>query len=220
MPKRDSIDKIVTSYFAAVNTVPFTYKGEDFPVKTLTVSPLLLRGFTCPPMCGGCCPRFTLDYLPTETHPYQLERRVVEFNGIRVPIYSHTQDEFTQHHCSNLNHGNGRCGIHGVQPFSCDFELIRFLHTSDGKHSRALTRLFGRGHAMLRVDGERGALCTITEPTRESIDDAVRKLRRLDDWCAAFKLPNRAAAIIKWAMAPGPKQTLILHAASDRRHLF
>lgn len=220
MPMRDSVDKIVTSYFSAVSSQSFIYKGQRHEVKTLVVSPLLLRGFTCPPMCGGCCPTFSLDYLPTEVHPYELTSRFVRFDHKDILVYSDTQEKRTEHHCANLQQEDGRCGIHGVQPFSCDFELIRFLHTVDGKHARALTRLFGRGHAMLRVDNERGALCTITEPTMASRLDAARKLRRLAQWCDHFKLPHRVSAIIDWASRPGPVEPLTLHAPTNRRGIL
>jgi hypothetical protein len=69
VPLRDSVDKIMTAYVAAVCAEPFTYKRKHYPVKKLVVSPLILRGFTCPPMCGGCCPTFSLDYLPDERTP-------------------------------------------------------------------------------------------------------------------------------------------------------
>lgn len=203
MPFRDSVDKVVTAYFAAVTAVPFTYKGREYPVPTLVVSPLLLRGFTCPAGCGGCCPTFSLDYLPSEKRPDNVQERFVLFNGRAVRILSDTQEGRTEHHCGNLNMSTGRCGVHGKHPFSCDFELIRFLHShSPSASARMLTKLFGRGHAMLRVDGERGALCGITEPTPESRDDAIRKLERLLQWANHFHLPTRIPYILAWARDP------------------
>lgn len=218
MPMRDSIDKVVTSYFAAVNARPFTYKGREYPVRTLVVSPLLLRGFECPPSCGGCCPTFSLDYLPDEEHPYDLEERYVEVNGRHVRIMSDTQRDREEHHCANLRMSDGRCSIHGKQPFSCDFELIRFLHSHNAGSVRMLTKLFGRGHAMLRVDGERGALCSITPTSIEARDDAVSKLRRLAQWCDHFHVKHRVQYIIEWAMQL-PEEPLVLE-ADKRSGLF
>lgn len=211
MPFRDSIDKVVTSYFAAVNAAPFLYKGVRYPVKTLRVSPLLLRGFTCPAGCGGCCPTFSLDYLPAEQHPYTLNPRYVTLNNRKILVYSDKQDRRHEHHCANLKHEDGRCAIHGKQPFSCDFELIRFMHSQDHQRAGAATRLFGRGWQMLRVDEKRGALCTITPPTAESRADAVRKLRRLSQWCDHFKLAHRVDFIIRWAES-GAEHPLVLPA--------
>lgn len=76
----DSVDKIV-KYFAAMTEQEFTYKEKRISPKPLTVSPLLLRDFSCPPNCGACCPVFTLDYLPTEQWPDSIEKRFIPLNG-------------------------------------------------------------------------------------------------------------------------------------------
>lgn len=217
MAKRDSVDKIVQSYFAAVNAVPFTYKGVEYPVKTLVVSPLLLRGFTCPEGCGGCCHhKFSLDYLPTERRPAGLQERGVVINGNIIPVYSDWQEENQLEICKHLNHDNGRCGIHVHNPFSCDFELIRFSHFVEVEKAAVSTRLFGRGHAMMRVDGQRGALCTITAPSPESVADAVRKLDRLRKWMRHFKVPHRLDPIIEWCHS-NPTQSLTLHGSAHKQ---
>src|SRR5688572_14476998 len=123
MPKIDSVDKIVTSYFSCVAAEPFTYKGKTYSPKPLRVSPLLFRGYTCPAGCGACCTRFSLDYLPepVEKHPYVLAKRMVEFDGRHIEIWSDGQDDHQDHHCRNLRKNDGRCQIHGTHPFSCDF---------------------------------------------------------------------------------------------------
>jgi len=200
MAYRDSLDKIVSTYFASVTNEPFIYKGESYLPKSLQVSPLLLRGFICPADCGACCPRFSLDYLPSEKHPYVLEQRVISFNEEKIVIYSDTQTKHNAHHCRNLDMQNGRCGIHGNQPFSCDFELIRFSMSSTDKPNQLHQKLFGRGWAMLRYDLEsRGARCEITTTTNETIDDAIRKLRRLQEWCLYFGIQNnKCESIITW----------------------
>lgn len=226
MPKRDSVDKIVTAYFAAVNSVPFRYKGTLYPVKTLTVSPALLRGYTCPAGCGGCCTVFSLDYLPTEKRPKNdaMHMRFVpidieERDGLAstlVDLFTDWQETRTEHHCQELIEENGRCGIHGIHPFSCDFELARFFHSSDSV--RLGTQLYGRGWNMLRVDGQRGAQCTITPPTEETKQDILRKLARLVQWCEHFHIPHRVRPIIDWVHT-NPTTALVL-SANRRIGLF
>ena len=201
----DSVDKIVTAYFASVTAETFTYKGKTYDPRPLRVSPGIFRGFTCPAMCGGCCPRFSLDYLPSEPKPsIPLVERTIEFNGRAVKLLSDKQDDHAERFCRNLSRVDGRCGIHGRQPFSCDFELIRFITFKDPARANYVTqKKFGRGWAMMRIDGERGALCGITEPTAETVADNVRKLRRLDEWTTHFGLRTKLAPIIDW-VASGP----------------
>lgn len=208
MPKRDSVDKIVASYFACVTAEPFTYKGERYEPKLLRVSPYLFRGYTCPAGCAACCSRFSLDYLPKEIepHPYRLSKRMVEFDGREIPIWSDSQDDHDNYHCRNVDRADGRCEIHGEHPFSCDFELIRFLRfASDERHNQLTQKLYGRAHAMLQIDGTtRGAKCEMTPPTPDTSADVVRKLKRLKLWCEHFGLKHKVDAILKYA-STGPR---------------
>ena len=207
MPFSDSISKIVTSYFACVCSEEFTYQNRVFKPKRLTVTPYLFRGYTCPAKCGGCCPVFTLDYLPEplETHPYPLKKRFIHFNGRRIPIYSDLNQDCPDRFCKNLDMNTGRCNIHKHNPFSCDFELTRFLHFSkEESPNRLTTKLYGRGHAFMRVDGKRGALCEMTPPNDESVASIVRKLKRLEQWCNHFHLKNKLGNIISYA-EKGPR---------------
>jgi hypothetical protein len=64
----DTMDKIV-HYFYGLTTKSFIYKGRKYDPKPLYISPLLLRGYTCPDHCAGCCLKFSLDYLPFEQTP-------------------------------------------------------------------------------------------------------------------------------------------------------
>ncbi len=91
MPFTDSIDKIVTTYFRCVTKTKFHYKGIDYEPAPLTVSPLLLRGFTCPVGCGGCYPRFSLDYLPSEKRPTNTKLRQIQL------LYQETLIEVLKH---------------------------------------------------------------------------------------------------------------------------
>ena len=206
MAQTDSLDKIIGTYFACVTIMPFTYKDKVYKPRTLRVSPHIFRGFTCPAGCGGCCPRFSLDYLPEELKPDSLPTsgREVLVNDKPFVIYSDLQKDHNNHHCKNLNMDNGRCGIHGRQPFSCDFELIRFIEFQDVDHPNYVTqKLFGRGWQMLRVDGERGALCEMTPVDYHTINEAIRKFKRLKQWTDYFEIKTKIPVIIKW-LEDGP----------------
>ena len=196
--RRDSIDKIVDNYFAAITSHDFTYKGTTYKPAPLKANSNFLRGFTCPSMCGGCCPTFSLDYIEKEEKPYAIPLRIIEFNGKSVSVWSDEQDENKGNRCKNLNKENGRCGIHGKQPFSCDFELIRFIRLPD--YWTVSERLFGRGWNMGRVDGGKGALCTITPPTTETALDVARRIKRLCEWADEFGLKDhKASVLLKYA---------------------
>jgi Fe-S-cluster containining protein len=196
MPHVDSVDKIVERYFACVTREDYGYKGKRYVAKPVAISPLLLRGYTCPSDCGGCCLRFSLDYLPSELRPPNCKPRAVDFNGYSVQVYSDLQDK-KEHYCRHLNQENGRCGIYPVRPFSCDFELIRPMAFENEDSPNLLTqKLYGRGWNLLRIDNERGAMCEMTEPTTESVADVVRKLKRLEEWARHFSLDTWVSTII------------------------
>jgi len=199
----NSLDKIIFSYMAAICKEPFTYNGQEVQPKPLQVSPLIFRGFTCPANCGGCCPRFSLEYLPTEPRPKsdKMVAYTVSINSKDIVLYHDPQADHNDHHCRHLCKDDGRCLVHSKRPFHCDFELIRVFIKSDG--IRMSQQMFGRGWAFLRIDGNRGALCTITEPDTESVDEVVRKLKRLKEWADHFELVTWLDDIISWA-ATGP----------------
>lgn len=205
MPKVDTLDKVIGVYMACVCAEPFEYKGRIYKPKPLQVSPLIFRGYTCPAGCGGCCTRFSLDYLPHEKLPEGLEftPRTAVVNGKAILVLSDMQDDHRNHHCRNLDMETGRCNIHGRHPFSCDFELIRFLEYADGPRALLIQKLYGRGHAMLRIDGERGALCEMTDPDDFTKSEVIRKLLRLEDWSAHFGIATKLSAVIAW-VASGP----------------
>lgn len=204
----DSVDKIVTRYIATVSRQSFEYKGKTYEPKPLRVSSLLLRDYTCPHGCGGCCHiKFSLDYLPAEfkrhlaqadakhLRNFEVEVRWVEVNGTRFKIFTDWQHANEERHCEHLNMKDGRCGIYTCRPFSCDFELIRTLQYENSPN--VLTqKLFGRGWNMKRIDGERGALCEMTEITEHSIAEVVRKLHRLKEWADYFRIDTWATTII------------------------
>lgn len=197
----DSFDKVMRSYMAAVNAAPIRYAGTTFPVKPLVISPDIFRGYKCYPHCGGCCPRFSLTYLPDETRPYPMPPRTVTVNGRTVELFEDAQKDHTSHFCRNLT-PEGMCSVHGRQPFSCDFELLRVTHFDD--HAVLSTRLYGRGWNMLRIfDNERGALCTLTPPSHETRRDVARRLNRLQHWADHCGIRTRLAPVLRY-VATGP----------------
>ena len=202
MLHNDSLDKIITRYFATVTREPFSYNDKLYTPRPLKISPLLLRDYTCPPGCGGCCFKFTLDYLPTEGRPTGAKQRWVEFSGRSVEIWSDAQAANETNRCRHLEPGTGRCGIYAIRPFSCDFELIRTLQPveigSDEYRPNILTqKLFGRGWSYPRVDGGKGALCEMLPASEHSIKEVLRKLGRLQQWANHFKLSTWVPNIVK-----------------------
>lgn len=210
MAKNDSVDKIVTQYFAAIASVPFRYKGAQYTPKPLTVSPLLWRGYTCPAHCAGCCAYvFTLDYLPFEELPYGMPAmgpRIVEFDGRSVCIRSDRQEETEGRYCKHVDKPTGRCIIHGKHPFSCDFELIRpMLFKEPDRPNLLISKLYGRGWLFPRVDGSgNGALCEMLPSTRGHRDEVRRKLKRLWEWASWFGLPTMLGDIITYYQFEAP----------------
>jgi len=198
MALKDSFDKIVFSYFSSVTDEEFRYKDIIYVPKKIKVSPLILRNFDCPPMCAACCPVFSLDYLPFEEKPKNVVKRHVSFNGKPFLLFSDLQLKNNRHHCRYVNK-KGRCSIHKINPFSCDFELLRFIrYTDPTKPNILIQRLYGRAWNMLRVDGVRGALCKqqpIADPHKVK-DEVVQKLRRLKQWCEYFEIENKMQLII------------------------
>lgn len=202
MAERDSLNKVISVYFAAVTAEVFTYAGIVYEPRPIMVSPLILRGFTCPSTCGGCCPRFSLDYLPTEERPASLTKRWVTFGGREVLVYSDLQNDGSAHFCKHLNLETGRCMEYRLRPFSCDFELIRFI-----QRRRYITiasqQLFGRGWAMKRVDAGRGARCSMAPVSDESLAETIRKFRRLATWADHFQITTKVPDVINWCKS-GP----------------
>ena len=192
----DSVTKIITQYFACVTKEPFTYKKKRYLPRRLRVSPnLFTRKMDCLPGCGGCCRAFTMDWLPGELLSDKTwghtKNRMIEFDGRTVMVVSDIQENNDSYYCRYLTPKKGRCGIHEKHAMSCEFELLRFNMFQDIKSNNQLSnRPFGRGWAMLRIDGERGALCHDTwcdaEPDPERIADFAGRLKRLKDWTDHF----------------------------------
>jgi len=198
MPYRNSIDKVITTYVASVAAEPFEYNNIGYEPQPLWVTPLLGREFKCVLKCAGCCPRFTLDWLPYEDKPdLPLVLRKVEVSGRRFDVYSYMQGPMVgRWHCDNVDMKTGGCGIHGRQPFSCDFETVRFFKYLD--HTVVRTAPFGRAWALKRIDMNRGALCEFGEITPQARQEAIRRLTRLEGWCNYFMVKNKVPQMIEY----------------------
>lgn len=196
MKHSDTIDKIFEIYFSSVCSEPFSYKGRRFEPKRLIVSPLLLRGYTCPARCGACCGSFSLDYLPSEQAPPNALMRSIGIQDRAVSIMSDRQTDVPDRWCRNLDQSTGRCGIYDIRPMACDFELIRFLIYDD--KVLLIQKQYGRAWAMQRIDTELGALCEMLPPSDDWISEVIRKLKRLQDWAEYFDIETRIGFILEW----------------------
>ena len=172
--ERDSLNKI-KDYIKASNN------------EELILSPMFFRDYSCPPNCGGCCPKFSLDYFEGERwekfkkeYPHlihKFKKRTV--NG--ATVYTNYQSENKDFKCEFLNKENGRCKIHKSNPFSCEFELNKFV--VKGKKTYLMNKLFGRGWNMMRIDGNRGALCEMKPFNLKKYLRDVELLKELLDIC-------------------------------------
>lgn len=162
----DSVDKIVFKYFASIARVPFTFNGVTVTPQPLQVSAGLARGYDCPPMCGACCEKFSLDYLPVEAHPSGLQERTVQFNGREITVLTDFQRQNSTDFCRHVSQNNARCSIHPVRPFSCYVELMGCRIGTALPHNRISVRPYSRAWNMTRVtDGKKGASCEILPPS-------------------------------------------------------
>lgn len=206
----DTLDKIVKVYFAGVIAKAFRYENETFHPKKIVVSPLIFRGTTCPMTCGGCCFKFSLVWIPGEPKDYgpDVIRQTVSVNGVDRELFVDLQEGNSDHFCQHLIKKNGLCGIYRNRPFSCDFELIRFIHQRD--HVDIATRLFGRGWSYTRVTGQTGAMCDVLPASPKHRDDAARKLKRLKEWTDYFELETYLDRIIAWVESGPHDEPLVI----------
>ena len=86
---------------------------ESASMEEVAVSKLFFREYNCPSHCGGCCPRFSLDYFEgserwekfKKEYPEQVHRfKKREVEG--VVLYSDLQDDHENWHCRNLDMSN------------------------------------------------------------------------------------------------------------------
>lgn len=215
---KDSVDKIIQTYFSSVTLDPFVYKKIEYKPKNLRISPgIFFRRMHCVEKCGACCFRFSLDYLETELidspedFKTSLSKREIIFNDKPVTILSDVQ-ETGGSFCKHVIPENGRCRIHGHHPFSCDFELLRFAEFPEDHANLLNHRPFGRGWNMTRVtDGGKGALCDWYETpcTDDWKKEIIRKFNRLKQWTDHFGIKTTIPSIINW-IERGPHQNFLV----------
>jgi len=178
---------------------------ESASMDTVQLSKNFFRDYSCPPKCGGCCPRFSLDYFEgsqrwedfKKQYPDQVKhftRREVD----GVAIWSDLQKDHDDYHCKHLNKEDGRCGIHKANPFSCEFELNKFITFKEKKKSILINKLFGRGWNLKRIDGERGALCEMLPYKHEKTVRDVELLEELEWISDRFGVVTKLTPITKF----------------------
>ena len=79
-----------------------------------------------------------------------------------------------------------------------------------------LSKLYGRGWAFKRVDGERGAKCEMLPANPERINEVLRKLRRIKQWIEYFELDSWIDKIIAWAETDERDKPLVLSTHLER----
>lgn len=173
-------------------------------LKKLILSKLFFRDYTCPANCGACCPKFSLDYFEgdrwekfKELYPDKVKNfteRMV--NGVKV--YSDKQEDNDGHHCKHLNLEDGRCGIHKANPFTCEFELMRFITTESESKTLLINKLFGRGWNLTRIDGEKGAKCEMLEFNYDKLLRDIALLKELNDIAIAWKMETKLPRVIEY----------------------
>ena len=210
MRHADTLDKIVGTYLASVCADSFRYKGRQFAPKALIVSPLLLRGYTCPANCGACCGSFSLDYTCDEARRGNEVPRTIAINGRSVTILSDMQRDVQDAWCRHLDRETGRCLQHASRPMACDFELIRFLIYDD--RVLMLQKTYGRAWAMMRLSGNRGALCEMLPENSHRVSEVIRKLQRLEAWAMHLGVRTRIPKILEWIAQGNTSKALRLPA--------
>lgn len=210
-----SLDKIVQTYFAAVTKKEFVYKKKTYTPRTLIVTPNIFRQDKCHENCGGCCHRVSSDWLPSEQYDVRAAKRSVEFDGKSVDIFEAHPDD-TDERCHYLDPTTAHCKVHMNRPMHCDFELLRFVEFKD--KFRLSVQHFGRGWNMKRICGNRGALCTLSEPTPAAIKDAHRRMLRLFEWTEHFGLDTWIPEILEF-IEQGPQGlNLICDPVTNKTH--
>ena len=203
MNNQDSFDRIV-SYFHALCSEPFTYKGKEYvPYARLIISPLVFRSYVCPPHCGACCMKCSLvwDKKPSIMN----KKKKITINDQTVLFYEDQQEDNQGGKCRYLNFKNARCGIYEQRPLPCRFELFKFIHFQSGAKVYARVQLPGRKWALTRIDGGKGALCSIKFYDKKMTQAHITDLKIISDWMDRFTIKHETQKIIEY-LSTGPKQ--------------
>lgn len=202
MMNPSSFDRIV-SYFHALARESFTFNGKEYaPYKKLALSDKIFRSYSCPGSCGACCMRCSLVWDEPNEFATSTEEFVV--NGITQIFYADLQKKGDKY-CHYLNREDGRCGVYLKRPLPCRFELFKFVHCVTQSTARAMVRLPGRAWALTKIDGTKGAVCTITPYDEDLTKTHIRDLKIIKTWMDSFKIANDCDKVIEW-METGPHE--------------
>lgn len=165
------------------------------------------RQYSCSSNCGACCHKIVLEYIMESPRWERFMRIYPQFVGNfrytkvgNITVYSDLQKDNKTKFCRYLNLENGRCKIHAVTPFPCEFVLSKLIDNKSRNRSILTTTYYGRGWNFLRVDQKtRGAMCIVGKFMFEKTMIDLELLRELWYYALLFnredtKLPQ----IIKW----------------------
>jgi Fe-S-cluster containining protein len=176
----DSIQKIKSYFF-------------ELDKDILHFSPLFLRTLKCNKFCGGCCPKFSLDYIKDS----QRWRNFVEQYPEKVQFFeerkcdnavymSYTQVDNTGYYCNFLDKQNGLCTIHTSNPFHCEFEIIKLRGQNEfdipnDRLVQVSKKPFSEADTFKCVDGTIGAKCEIEGFNKSTFLRDIEMLKELQE---------------------------------------
>lgn len=178
----DSLHKIA-HYLAMIATAPFVFDSKLYqPPTTLKISPTFWRDYTCPPLCGGCCRAWTIDFWPWQWVTFKatyanaakhFRSYMLIVNDSDYLIHSNrhsARGRFAQRQfCQFLQPADGRCSIHDYSPFSCRFELNRLQFFPERETAILGKKLYRNGWRFARIDDGVGARCEMVAVSDETI---------------------------------------------------
>jgi hypothetical protein len=123
-------------------------------------------------------------------------------NGVTQTWYEDKQ-EHQNRFCQHLDLTDGRCQIYADRPLPCRFELFKFVHYTSASIARAMVRLPGRGHALTRIDGNKGNECEIIPYDAGMTKSHAEDILVIGKWMDNFGIENDCAAVADWLLS-GP----------------
>lgn len=157
--------------------------------------------------CGACCHKIVLEYI-MESPRWERFMRIYpqfvsnfQYTKVEgVTVYSDLQSDNKTRFCKYLNLESGRCRIHAVTPFPCEFVLSKFIDNKSRNRSILTTTYYGRGWNFLRVDHKtRGAMCSIGGYMFEKTLIDLELLRELLYYALLFnRFDTKLPKIIQW----------------------
>lgn len=176
----DSIQKIKSYFF-------------ELDKDILHFSPLFLRTLKCNKFCGGCCPKFSLDYIKdskrwkkfVEEYPEKV-KFFEERRCDNATYMSYTQVDNIGYYCNFLDKQNGLCTIHTSNPFHCEFEIIKLRGQNefDIPNERLVQvskKPFSEADTFKCVDGTIGAKCEIETFNTLAFQRDIEMLKELQE---------------------------------------